>query len=124
MTDARDEGLRLTPKFDKDGLISAVATDGATGELLMLAHMNEEALARTVETRVAHFWSRSRQALWRKGETSGHELHVVDIRIDCDQDAIWLIVQAKGPACHTGRRSCFYRRIVGDSLEWVEPAAH
>ncbi|HEX7872475.1 MAG TPA: phosphoribosyl-AMP cyclohydrolase [Sphingobium sp.] len=120
MTDTRDEGLRLDPKYDRDGLITAVASDQATGELLMLAHMNAEALALTVETRIAHFWSRSRQALWKKGETSGHVLHVEDIRIDCDQDAIWLIVRPHGPACHTGRTACFYRRIVGDTLEWVD----
>ncbi|HEX7855997.1 MAG TPA: phosphoribosyl-AMP cyclohydrolase [Sphingobium sp.] len=120
MTDTRDEGLILDPRYDKDGLITAVATDQATGEMLMLAHMNAEALALTVETGIAHFWSRSRQALWKKGETSGHALHVEDIRIDCDQDAIWLIVRPHGPACHTGRRACFYRRIVGDRLEWVD----
>jgi len=120
MTDARDEGLRLDPRYDKDGLITAVATDQATGELLMLAHMNAQALALTQQTGFAHFWSRSRQALWKKGETSGHVLHVQEIRIDCDQDAVWLIVRPEGPACHTGRANCFYRRVVGDGLEWVE----
>lgn len=122
MNDGRDEGLVLNPKYDRDGLITAVATDGATGEMLMLAHMNAEALALTVETRIAHFWSRSRHALWKKGETSGHMLSVEDIRIDCDQDAVWLIVRPIGPACHTGRRSCFYRRISGDGLELVDAA--
>ncbi|MET0362104.1 MAG: phosphoribosyl-AMP cyclohydrolase [Sphingobium sp.] len=120
MTHTRDEGLVLDPRYDRDGLITAVASDAATGEMLMLAHMNAEALALTVETRVAHFWSRSRQSLWKKGETSGHVLNVEDIRIDCDQDAIWLICRPAGPACHTGRRDCFYRRIVGDRLEWVD----
>lgn len=120
MTDARDEGLRLDPKYDKDGLITAVATDAATGGLLMLAHMNAEALALTQETGEAHFWSRSRGRLWKKGETSGHVLHVEEIRIDCDQDALWLIVRPDGPACHTGRVNCFYRRVAGDRLEWVE----
>ena len=85
----------------------------------MLAHMNAEALALTVSTGDAHFWSRSRGALWRKGETSGHVLRVHDIRIDCDQDAVWLIVDPAGPACHTGERSCFYRRIEGDRLARV-----
>jgi phosphoribosyl-AMP cyclohydrolase len=82
----------------------------------MVAHMNEEALRTTQATGDAHFWSRSRQRLWRKGETSGNVLRVVEMRIDCDQDAVQLIVEATGPACHTGARSCFYRRIVGDRL--------
>ena len=115
MTDARDTGLRLNPKYDKDGLITAVASNVETGELLMLAHMNAQALAATIETKVAHFWSRSRGRLWRKGEESGNELHVVDLRIDCDQDALWLLVRPVGPACHTGRRSCFFRRVTDES---------
>jgi phosphoribosyl-AMP cyclohydrolase len=124
MTDQREEGLRLDPKYGPDGLITAVATDADTGEMLMLAHMNAEALALTIETNIAHFWSRSRQALWKKGETSGHFLHVQDVRVDCDRDAIWLVVKPVGPACHTGRRSCFYRRVAGDRLEPVgAPAA-
>ena len=114
MTDARDTGLTLNPKYDKDGLITAVASNVETGELLMLAHMNAEALAATIETKVAHFWSRSRARLWRKGEESGNELHVVDMRIDCDQDALWLLVRPVGPACHTGRRSCFFRRVTDE----------
>jgi phosphoribosyl-AMP cyclohydrolase len=97
-------------------LITAVATDRVSGDVLMLAHMNAEALRLTVESGEAHFWSRSRSALWKKGETSGHVLRVADIRIDCDQDAVWLIVDPAGPACHTGERSCFYRRIDGDRL--------
>jgi phosphoribosyl-AMP cyclohydrolase len=120
MADARYTGLILDPKYDRDGLITAVASDVETGELLMLAHMNALALAATVETERAHFWSRSRGKLWRKGEESGNELHVVDIRIDCDQDAIWLLVKPVGPACHTGRRSCFYRRVIGDGLVPVD----
>lgn len=119
MADPRETGLVLDPKYDAAGLITAVATDRATGEVLMLAHMNAEALALTVSTGDAHFWSRSRGALWRKGETSGHVLRVHDIRIDCDQDAVWLIVDPAGPACHTGERSCFYRRIEGDRLARV-----
>lgn len=120
MPDSRETGLVLDPKYDAGGLITAVATDRITGEVLMLAHMNAEALAATVSTREAHFWSRSRGRLWKKGESSGHVLRVVDIRIDCDQDAVWLIVDPAGPACHTGERSCFYRRIDGDSLATVE----
>ena len=115
MTDARDTGLTLNPKYDRDGLITAVASNVDTGELLMLAHMNADALAATIETKVAHFWSRSRGRLWRKGEESGNELHVVDMRIDCDQDALWLRVRPVGPACHTGRRSCFFRRVTDDA---------
>jgi phosphoribosyl-AMP cyclohydrolase len=111
---ARETGDVLTPRWDSQGLITAVASNGATGELLMLAHMNEAALAATLETRIAHFWSRSRQALWRKGESSGNELLVDDIRIDCDQDAVWLICTPRGPACHTGARSCFYRRVTSE----------
>ncbi|QNA83659.1 phosphoribosyl-AMP cyclohydrolase [Sphingomonas sp. So64.6b] len=120
MPDSRDTGLTLDPNYDANGLVTAVATDRASGELLMLAHMNAEALAATIATREAHFWSRSRAKLWKKGETSGHILHVADIRIDCDQDAVWLIVDPAGPACHTGQRSCFYRRIEGDGLSPVE----
>ena len=115
MTDARDTGLTLNLKYDKDGLITAVASNVETGELLMLAHMNADALAATIETKVAHFWSRSRERLWRKGEESGNELHVVDMRIDCDQDALWLLVRPVGPACHTGQRSCFFRRVTDDA---------
>jgi phosphoribosyl-AMP cyclohydrolase len=107
----RETGTTLAPRWDANGLVTAVASDAKTGELLMLAHMNEEALERTLATGEAHFWSRSRGKLWKKGETSGHILTVREARIDCDQDAIWLIVDAAGPACHTGERSCFYRKI-------------
>lgn len=116
MADLRETGLVLDPKYDSAGLITVVATDRVSGDVLMLAHMNAEALRLTVESGEAHFWSRSRSALWKKGETSGHVLRVADIRIDCDQDAVWLIVDPAGPACHTGERSCFYRRIDGDRL--------
>ena len=120
MTDSRDTGMTLDPKFDDAGLITAVVTDRASGEVLMVAHMDAEALATTIATREAHFWSRSRKKLWKKGETSGHVLRVRDIRIDCDQDAVWLIVDPAGPACHTGQRSCFFRRVDGDALTSVE----
>jgi len=116
MPDSRDTGFALDPKYDAAGLLTAVCTDAATGELLMVAHVNAEALRRTQETGEAYFWSRSRERLWQKGETSGHVLRVREIRIDCDQDAIWMIVEPAGPACHTGARSCFYRRIEGDGL--------
>lgn len=116
MSDAREAGLTLDPKFDANGLITAVATDAATGEVLMIAHMNADALAATLEQAEAVFWSRSRQALWKKGETSGNVLRVIEARIDCDQDAVWLRVEPAGPACHTGERSCFYRRVEGDRL--------
>lgn len=110
-TAARESGLDLMPRFDAAGLITAVATDAATGEVLMIAHMNAEALRLTVETGDAHYWSRSRSELWRKGATSGHTQKVQELRIDCDQDAVWLTVEQSGPACHTGARSCFYRAV-------------
>ncbi len=100
------------PRFDSQGLVTAVAVDRASGRLLMLAHMNEQAITQTRATGLAHFWSRSRRALWQKGETSGHVLRVVEIRVDCDQDALELVVDPAGPACHTGATSCFYRRLT------------
>ncbi len=106
-----EEGAALTPKFDADGLVTCVATDAATGEVLMVAHMNAQALAKTIATGQAWYFSRSRGALWRKGETSGHTQQVVEMRIDCDQDAVWIKVEQTGGACHTGRRSCFYRAV-------------
>ena len=107
-----EEGLALAPKFDRDGLVTVVATDAQSGDVLMVAHMNAEALSRTVETGEAWYYSRSRQALWKKGESSGHVQRVVEMRVDCDQDAVWIKVEQGGPgACHTGRRSCFYRAI-------------
>src|SRR5690242_16164776 len=120
MTDPRDTSLTLDPKFDENGLITAICTDRGSGEVLMLAPMDAEALAATIATREAHFWSRSRGRLWKKGETSGHVLAVHDIRIDCDPDAVWLIVEPAGPACHTGARSCFFRRVEGDRLVPIE----
>jgi phosphoribosyl-AMP cyclohydrolase len=119
MTDSCETGLTLDPKYDANGLITAVVTDAESGDVLMLAHMNADALAATVSTGEAHFWSRSRSELWRKGATSGNVIRVREIRIDCDQDAVWLIADAAGPACHTGERSCFYRRVAGDGLERV-----
>jgi phosphoribosyl-AMP cyclohydrolase len=107
-----EEGYVLTPKFDGFGLVTCVATDVHTGAVLMVAHMNAEALRKTISTRQAWYFSRSRQSLWRKGESSGHEQRVIEMRIDCDQDAIWIKVEQVGPgACHTGRRSCFYRTV-------------
>ena len=107
-----EESLTLAPRFDADGLVTCVATDAKSGDLLMVAHMNAEALRRTVETGEAWYYSRSRRALWKKGESSGHTQRVTEMRIDCDQDAIWMKVEQNGPgACHTGRRSCFYRGI-------------
>jgi phosphoribosyl-AMP cyclohydrolase len=110
-SDDREEGLAFQPKFDASGLVTVVATDAATGDVLMVAHMNHEALRRTFETGEAWYFSRSRNALWRKGETSGQTQRVVEMRTDCDQDAVWLRVEQRGAACHTGRRSCFYRRV-------------
>ncbi len=108
-----ESGLAFAPKFDADGLIPAIVTDAASGEVLMLAWMNAEALATTLETRIGHFWSRSRAKLWKKGEESGNILEVSEVRTDCDQDAIWLkvVVAGDGVACHTGERSCFYRAL-------------
>ena len=106
-----EEDAALTPKFDADGLVTCVATDAASGELLMVAHMNAEALQKTIATSEAWYFSRSRRALWKKGETSGHSQRVVEMRIDCDQDAVWIKVEQSGGACHTGRRSCFYRTV-------------
>jgi phosphoribosyl-AMP cyclohydrolase len=106
-----EEGLELQPRFDASGLVTCVATDADTGEVLMVAHMNDEALRKTIASGEAWYFSRSRNALWRKGETSGHVQRVVEMRMDCDQDAIWIRVQQTGAACHTGRRSCFYRKV-------------
>lgn len=117
MTNEREAGLVLNPKYDANGLVTAVVTDAERGDVLMLAHMNAEALSLTRETGIAHFWSRSRKSLWKKGETSGHFLHVVEMRIDCDQDALWILAKPAGPACHTGATSCFYRRITPHGLE-------
>jgi phosphoribosyl-AMP cyclohydrolase len=113
-----EEGTALAPRFDRDGLVTCVATDAATGEVLMVAHMNAESLRRSIETGEAWYWSRSRQALWRKGETSGQLQSIVEMRVDCDQDAVWIKVKVGGDGgcCHTGRRSCFYRiQPLGDA---------
>jgi phosphoribosyl-AMP cyclohydrolase len=110
--EAVEEGRAFAPKFDADGLVTCVATDASTGELLMVAHMNAEALAKTIESGEAWYFSRSRRKLWRKGESSGHIQRVTEMRVDCDQDAVWIKVKQAGPgACHTGRRSCFYRAV-------------
>jgi phosphoribosyl-AMP cyclohydrolase len=107
-----EEGVTFTPKFDANGLVSAVVTDVKTGDVLMVAHMNEEALRKTIASGEAWYYSRSRKALWKKGETSGNVQRVIELRVDCDQDALWLKVEQQGGgACHTGRRSCFYRAV-------------
>jgi phosphoribosyl-AMP cyclohydrolase len=108
-----ETGTSLAPKFDAQGLITAIAADAATGDVLMVAHMNEAALARTIATREAWFWSRSRKELWRKGVISGNTLAVMELRVDCDQDAVLLKVRVAGDqvACHQGYRSCFYRSV-------------
>lgn len=116
----RELGTAFLPRFDAQGLLIAIAVDSSSREILMVAYMDAEALAKTRETGLAHFHSRSRGRLWLKGETSGHFLRVQEIRVDCDQDALELIVTPEGPACHTGARSCFYRRIEGDGLARIE----
>ena len=115
-TAEREQGSGFLPRFDDNGLLTAVAVDVADRHVLMVAFMDAEALAKTRETGLAHFHSRSRGRLWMKGETSGHVLHVEDVLVDCDQDALVLLVKPAGPACHTGERSCFYRKLEGDSL--------
>jgi len=119
----REQGLKFQPKFDSAGLVTCVATDAGSGEVLMVAHMNAEALRKTIESGDAWYFSRSRNALWRKGETSGHTQRVVEMRMDCDQDAVWIKVEQVGAACHTGRRSCFYRAVKngdGAALSFVD----
>jgi phosphoribosyl-AMP cyclohydrolase len=106
-----EEGLTLQPKFDASGLVTCVATDAASGDVLMVAYMNDEALRKTIASGEAWYFSRSRNALWRKGETSGQTQRVLEMRLDCDQDAVWIRVEQSGAACHTGRRSCFYRKV-------------
>ena len=119
-----EEGLKFQPKFDANGLITAVATDAKSGDVLMVAHMNDEALRKTIASGEAWYFSRARNSLWRKGETSGHVQRVVEMRMDCDQDAIWIRVEQTGAACHTGRRSCFYRAVTagesGTKLSFVD----
>ena len=117
------EGSVFAPKFDEKGLITAVTTDAKTGELLMVAWMNAEALARTIETGEAWYWSRSRNELWHKGDTSGQIQTVVELRTDCDQDTVWLKVEVAGDGgcCHVGYRSCFYRRVPKGEAATLEP---
>ena len=112
----REEGSAFQPRFGPDGLATCVAIDAARGDVLMVAHMNEAALMATLKTGVVHYWSRSRGALWRKGDTSGQTQRLVEMRVDCDQDAFLAFVEVGGDggACHTGRRSCFYRRVESD----------
>ena len=117
----RETGSSFLPRFDDKGLLTAIAVDSRSKEVLMVAFMDAEALARTRETGLAHFHSRSRGRLWMKGETSGHVLRVEEIRVDCDQDALVMLVRPEGPACHTGAVSCFYRRLEGDALARIEP---
>jgi len=124
-----EEGLSFAPKFDRDGLVTVVATDATSGEVLMVAHMNAEALSRTVATGEAWYYSRSRKTLWKKGESSGELQKIIELRVDCDQDAVLMRVevQGKGSACHTGRKSCFYRRVENGALVFtadpiVDPA--
>jgi phosphoribosyl-AMP cyclohydrolase len=119
-----EDGLRFRPKFDASGLVTCVATDAMTGDVLMVAHMNEEALRKTIASGEAWYFSRSRKSLWRKGETSGQAQRVVEMRLDCDQDAVWIRVEQTGAACHTGRHSCFYRQVIagegGARLSFVD----
>nr|WP_221773679.1 phosphoribosyl-AMP cyclohydrolase [Novosphingobium piscinae] len=112
----REQGPAFLPKFDAAGLLTAVVVDSRSGEVLMVAYMDEAALAATLETGFAHFHSRSRGRLWKKGESSGHVLSVDEIRTDCDQDALVLRATPAGPTCHTGARSCFYRRLESGGL--------
>lgn len=121
-----ETATHFTPRFDANGLLTAVVTDAATGHVLMVAHMNAEAIARTIETGEAHFWSRSRARLWRKGETSGNTLRVLEMRTDCDQDALWIMARLEGSsACHTGEYSCFYRIVATPEANNTEsPALH
>lgn len=121
MASALDETSQFLPRFDENGLIPAIVTDAGDGTVLMFAFMNAESLRLTQETGLAHFWSRSRKSLWKKGETSGELLQVMDILTDCDQDVLQVKVRmmGKGVACHTGRRSCFYRRVEGDTLSFT-----
>ncbi|MCB2057342.1 MAG: phosphoribosyl-AMP cyclohydrolase [Novosphingobium sp.] len=112
----REQGGAFLPKFDANGLLTAVVVDAETREVLMVAFMDSEALAKTRASGLAHFHSRSRGRLWMKGETSGHVLRVTEIRVDCDQDALVLVCSPAGPACHTGAVSCFYRKLDGDLL--------
>jgi phosphoribosyl-AMP cyclohydrolase len=114
---ALEEGGDFLPQFSPEGLIVCIAVDDASGDVLMIAHMNREALEKTLSTGIVHYWSRSRQSLWRKGDTSGQVQTLIELRVDCDQDALLARVRVGGDggACHTGRRSCFYRRVESTS---------
>lgn len=112
----REKGSAFLPRFDSRGLLTAIVVDSRSKEVLMVAFMDAEALAKTRESGLAHFHSRSRGKLWLKGETSGHFLRVQEIRVDCDQDALVVLAKPEGPACHTGAVSCFYRKLEGDEL--------
>ena len=116
----REQGSVFLPRFDARGLLTAIAVDSVSREILMVAFMDAEALSKTRETGLAHFHSRSRGKLWLKGETSGHFLRVEEIRVDCDQDTLVMLVRPQGPACHTGAVSCFYRKLDGDRLVRME----
>lgn len=109
-----EEGSSFAPRFDAAGLVTVVTVEAASNDVLMVAHMNVQALSLTLETGVAHYWSRSRGKIWKKGETSGEIQEVVELRTDCDQDALVMVVNqtGRGAACHTGRKTCFYRRVV------------
>jgi phosphoribosyl-AMP cyclohydrolase len=124
MSSDLDETDRFQPSFDSSGLITAIVSDARDNAVLMVAHMNADALRLTQETGIAHFWSRSRKALWKKGETSGEMLKVTEILTDCDQDVLLIKAepQGKGAACHTGRRSCFYRKVENGGLVFIDEA--
>ncbi len=117
--DQLEEGTAFAPRFDAHGLITAVAQEAGSNRVLMVAHMNAEALAKTIETGEVHYWSRSRKALWKKGETSGEIQRLIELRTDCDQDVVLLVVEqtGRGAACHTGRKSCFYRLLEDRALK-------
>ncbi len=117
MDKERESGSKFMPKYNRDGLLAAIIVDADDAAVLMLGYMNDEALRLTQESGTVYFYSRSRQKLWQKGETSGHFLHVEEIQVDCDQDALLVRARPAGPTCHTGRRSCFYRRLTLDGLE-------
>jgi phosphoribosyl-AMP cyclohydrolase len=116
-----EQGSIFAPNYNEKGLVSAIAIDAKTNEILMLAHMNSEAISLTLETKIAHYFSRSRNKIWKKGETSGETQKLIEIRVDCDQDALLLFVepQGLGAACHTGRKSCFFRKVEtnGDKVK-------
>ena len=128
-TSDREEGVAFDPKFGANGLATCVTVDASTGDVLMVAHMNEAALQATLATGIVHYWSRSRGALWRKGDTSGQTQTLIEMRVDCDQDAFLAFVKVGGDGgtCHTGRRSCFYRRVEragdGAQLAFIAPPA-